>query len=158
MADGTVGGWGPWLEIPDWNSQENQGGGIAVADFGAQGFGLVVFQIQHPVPGPNVGLFRVGRGLDSQGNVTGGWTDWAAVPNWISWRDQGGAITVADLDGSGTPALIVFHIDDFHTGNPTSPNKGFYRVARGLTVDGQVGNSGDWISVDWFSLSSAKTQ
>ncbi len=151
MADGTVGGWGPWLEIPDWNSQENQGGGIAVADFGAQGPGLVVFQIQHLVPGPNVGLFRIGRGLDAQGNVTGGWTNWAAVPNWISWQDQGGAITVADLDGSGIPALIVFHIDDFHTGNPTSPNKGFYRVAKGLTVDGQVGSWGDWISVDWFS-------
>jgi hypothetical protein len=78
-----------------------------------------VFQVQHLVPGPNAGLFRVGSKLDAQGIVTGGWTNWFAVPNWISWRDQGAAITIADLDGSGTPTLIVFHIDDFHTGNPT---------------------------------------
>jgi hypothetical protein len=149
--DGTVGTWGPWIQIPDWNSNENEGGGIAVADFGAGGLALVVFQVQHLVPGPNAGLFRVGRKLDTQGNVTGGWTHWFTVPNWISWRDQGAAITIADLDGSGTPALIVFHIDDFHTGNPTRPNKGFYRVGKGLTPNGQIASWGDWISVDWFS-------
>ena len=150
-GDGTVASWGPWIQVPDWGSDENQGGGIAVADFGVEGLGLVVFQVRHLVPGPNAGLFRVGRKLDAQGNVTGGWTNWSAVPNWISWRDQGAAITIADLDGSGTPTLIVFHIDDFHTDNPTKPNKGFYRVGKGLSANGQVANWGDWISVDWFS-------
>lgn len=150
-GDGTVGSWGPWIQIPDWGSNENQGGGIAVANFGADGLGLVVFQVRHLVPGPNAGLFRVGRKLDAQGNVTGGWTNWVAVPNWISWRDQGAAITIADLDDSGTPALIVFHIDDFHTDNPTKPNKAFYRVGKGLTANGQIASWDDWISVDWFS-------
>src|ERR1700736_602566 len=97
--DGTVESWGSWIQIPDWGSNENQGGGIAVADFGTDGIALVVFQVRHLVPGPNAGLFRVGRKLDAQGNVTGGWTNWFAAPNWISWRDQGGAITIADLDG-----------------------------------------------------------
>lgn len=150
-ADGTVASWGPWIQIPDWNSDENQGGGIAVANFGADGLALIVFQVRHLVPGPNAGLFRVGRKLDAQGNVTGGWTNWAAVPDWISWRDQGVAITVANLDGAATPTLIVFHVDDFHTDNPTKPNKGFYRVGKGLTANGQIGSWGDWISVDWFS-------
>jgi len=31
---------------------------------------LIVFQIQHRVPGPNRGIYRIGRKLDAQGNVT----------------------------------------------------------------------------------------
>ena len=147
----VIGGWGPWIEIPNWQSNANQGAGIAVADFGAQGLGLVVFQVQHVVPGPNRGLFRIGRKLDAQGNVTGGWTDWRQVPDWISWSDQGAAITVADLNGDGQPELVVFHIDDFHTNNPNRPNKAFYRVGSHLTPDGHIGQWNDWIEVDWFS-------
>ncbi len=150
-AGNVTGGWGPWVQIPDWGSNENQGAGIAVADFGGAGLGLVVFQVRHVVPGPNQGMFRVGRKLDSQGNVTGGWTDWQAVPGWISWRDQGAAITVADLNGDGRPELVVFHIDDFHTDHPRRPNKAFYRVGMSLTPDAQVGNWTDWFEVDWFS-------
>jgi hypothetical protein len=152
QSDGTVaGGWGPWLEVPGWGSNNNQGAGIAVADFGAAGLALVVFQIEHVEPGPNIGLFRIGRKLDAQGNVTGGWSNWQQVPNWISWQDQGAAIAVFDIDGDGNPDLFVFHIDDFHTGNGNRPNKGFYRIGASLTVDGAVSNWGDWIEVDWFS-------
>jgi hypothetical protein len=151
-ATGTVaGGWGPWIEIPDWGSDDNQGAGIAIADFGPRGLGLVVFQVQHVVPGPNKGLFRVGRKLDAAGNVTGGWADWQQVPGWVSSRDQGASITVSDIDGDLSPDLVVFHIDDFHTDNPTRPNKAFYRVGSGLTPDGRIAAWGDWNEVDWFS-------
>jgi Domain of unknown function (DUF1929) len=144
-------GWGPWIAVPQWNSVANQGAGIAVADFGNNGLGLVVFQVEHNEPGPNRGLYRIGRKLDGQGNVTSGWSDWQEVPGWASWRDQGAAIAIADLDGDGHPELFVFHIDDFHTDNPNRPNKGFYRVGIGLTQDGQVNNWSDWFEVDWFS-------
>ena len=155
-AQGNVGGgWGPWIEVPDWGANENQGAGIAVADFGAGGLGLVIFQVVHMQPGPNIGRFRLGRKLDGQGNVTGGWSNWRQAPDWISWRDQGAAIAVADLNGNGQPDLFVFHIDDFHTDNPKRPNKGFYRVAHGLTLDAQVANWGDWVEVDWFSWFNA---
>jgi hypothetical protein len=151
-ANGTVsGGWGPWIEVPDWGSNDNQGAGIAVANFGAAGLGLVIFQIEHVDPGPNIGLFRIGRKLDAQGNVTGGWTNWQQVPDWKSWRDQGAAIAVFDITGDGNPDLFIFHIDDFHTDNGKRPNKGFYRVGTSLTVNGGVSNWGKWTEVDWFS-------
>lgn len=151
-AQGNMtGGWGPWIEIPQWNAHDNQGTGIAVADFGNDGLGLIVFQIEHRVPGPNQGLYRVGRKLDAQGHVTGGWSNWQQVPGWVSWRDQGAAIAVTDMDGDGRPDLVIFHIDDFHTDNPNRPNKGFYRVGNGLTPDGLVNSWSDWFEVDWFS-------
>ena len=151
-ADGNVaGGWGPWIEIPDWGSQQNQGAGIAVADFGADGLGLVVLQVRHHATGANEGLFRVGKRVNGGGDVTGGWAPWRQVPNWISWNDQGAAIAVADLDGDGQPELVVFHVDDFHTNHPRKPNKGFYRVGRGLGANGDVAAWGDWLEVDWFS-------
>ena len=146
-----TGGWGPWIEIPHWNSNENQGAGIAVADFGDDGLGLIIFQIEHREPGPNNGLYRIGRKLDAQGNVTDGWSDWQQIPEWDSWRDQGAAIAVTDLDGDGLPDLVVFHIDDFHTNNPNRPNKGRYRVGSGLTRDGLVNSWSRWFEVDWFS-------
>src|SRR2546423_6983964 len=33
---GQVQAWGAWLPIPDWDSNKDQGAGIAVADFGEQ--------------------------------------------------------------------------------------------------------------------------
>jgi hypothetical protein len=45
------------------------------------GLGSWCLQIQHVTPGPNEGLFRVGRKLDTNGNVTGGWSNWAQVPD-----------------------------------------------------------------------------
>jgi hypothetical protein len=150
-AQGNVAGWGPWIQVSDWTSVENQGAGIAVANFGNAGLGLVVFQVEHRVPGPNIGRYRIGRRLDAQGNVTGGWSNWQVVPNWTSWRDQGAAVAVADLDGDGRPELFVFHIDDFHTDNPMRSNKGFYRVGIGLAPDGTVSSWSNWFPVDWFS-------
>ncbi len=148
---GVDGGWSDWQEIPDWGAAVNEGAGIAVADFGAAGLGLVVFQVEQAVPGPNRGLFRVGRKLDKQGRVTGGWSGWQQVPGWESWRNQGAAIAIADLDGDGAPELVVFRVDDFHGDNATRPNKGFYRVGRQLTDAGLIASWSGWVEVDWFS-------
>lgn len=154
-AQGQVQKWGPWWAIPDWDSSQDEGAGLAVADFGAAGLALVVLQVRDRGPSAaNNGRYRVGSGLDGQGRVSGGWSAWQDVPDWASFRDQGAALTVADLDGDGVPELVVFHIDDFHTDhqNPGLPNKGLYRVGHKLAIDGTVDGWGEWRFVDWESF------
>ena len=143
-ANGNVtGGWTGWIDVPDWFSLENQGGGIAVADLNGDGTqDLIVFMIDNP-PGLNRGVYQVGRSLDANGNVTGGWTGWIDVPNWFSCENQGGGIAVADLNGDGKQDLVVFMID-----NPPGLNRGVYQVGPSLDADGNVtGGWTGWIDV-----------
>jgi Domain of unknown function (DUF1929) len=137
-----------YLQIPDWFSVENQGGGIAVADLSAQGHNdLIAFMVDNPA-GVNRGVFRIGRNLDAVGNAVDGWTAWFDVPDWFSFENQGANIAVADIDRDGKQDLVVFMID-----NPPGQNAGFYRVGKALDVNGNVnGGWGPWIAIpDWFS-------
>ena len=116
-------------DVPDWTFWENQGADVAVADLGGGGAGdLVAFVIDNAV-GLNRGLFRVGRALDADGVVTGGWTQWVEVPDWFSWENQGGGIAV--VDRGATRDLVVFAVD-----NPPGQNQAFYRVAANIDVKG----------------------
>lgn len=149
-ADGTAaGGWTGWMEVPDWFSFENQGAGVAVTDLDGDGRPeLIVFMIDNP-EGKNQGYYRIGRRLDADGVVTGGWGDWIPIPNWFSFENQYGGVAVADLDGDGRPELIVFMID-----NPAGGNRGIYSIGRHLDAGGNVtGGWTGWIDVpDWFSF------
>jgi hypothetical protein len=52
-----------YLQIPDWFSFENQGGGIAVANLrGGANQHFLVTAIDNPV-GKNHGMYRVGRNV-----------------------------------------------------------------------------------------------
>ncbi len=142
------GGWAEWQQIPDWFSSENQGAGIATADLSGSGRpDLIVFMIDNPV-GKNRGIYKVGKDLDSDGKVTGGWTGWIDVPDWFPFENDGGAIAVADIDGDGRAELIVFMIDA-----PNGLNQGFYKIGRSLDADGTAtGGWTGWLPVpDWFS-------
>ncbi len=137
-----------YLQIPDWFSAENQGGGLAVADLANNGQkDVVVFMVDAP-PGINRGLFRIGRNLDGTGQVTNGWTPWMDVPDWFSWNNEGAGIAVGDLDRNGKQALIVFMID-----KGANQNQGYYRVGKALDVNGNItGGWSPWVPIpDWFS-------
>jgi hypothetical protein len=154
-AGGNVnpGNWGPWTDVPDWFSFENQGGGIALADITGNGrLDLVVFMIDNP-GGQNRGVYRVGRDLDGGGNVApGNWGPWTDVPDWFSFENQGGGVAVADVTGNGKPDIIVFAID-----NAPTQNQGLYRVGHDIDANGVPTGPpetrwGTWLGVpNWFS-------
>ena len=153
-ADGNIAEWTPWIDVPNWFSWENQGGGIAVTLPDGQGQrNLVVFMIDNP-PGKNKGFYRVGKGLDANGNVTGGWTNWIEVPDWFSFENQGGSIAVADFDGDGSQDLVVFMIDNvIQAGGNSGQNQGYYKVGRKLGADGKAATwDKNWLPLPcWFS-------
>ena len=141
-----------YIQIPDWFSVDNQGGGVAVADVAGTGKpDLLVVTVDNP-GGQNRGVYRLGRRLDDQGNVTAGWTPWIDIPDWFSWENQGVGASVIDLDKDGHQDLVVFMID-----NPPGQNQGYYRVGKQLNADGQVtGGWGPWIAIpDWFSFETS---
>lgn len=136
-------------EIPNWQSQANQGSGLELVDLTGTGKkDLIVFQVDNP-PGLNRGLYKIGRNLDSKGDINGGWTGWLEVPDWQSWENQGGDVAVADLTGTGKQDLIVFQID-----NPPGLNRGRYKIGRNIDVNGVVaGGWTEWLEVpNWFAF------
>jgi hypothetical protein len=143
-----LGGWTAWFDVPDWFSWDNQGAGVAITDIDHDGRqDLIVFMIDNPA-GQNGGFYRLGKGIDVNGNISGGWGPWIAIPDWFSFENQHGAITLADLDGDGNPELIVLMVD-----NPPGQNRGLYRIGRKLDANANVtGGWTPWIDVpDWFS-------
>lgn len=147
-TDGSVSDWTAWTAIPDWFMADNQGADVAVRDVTGNGRpDLLVFAVDNP-GGVNRGVYRIGRDLDVNGVVTGGWTPWIDVPNWFSFDNQGAGVALADLDGSGHLDLVVFTID-----NPAGVNRGIYQVGRDL--DPGTGVATKWTGwrdvPDWFS-------
>ena len=134
--------------IPDWFSWDNQGADAAIADVTGSGRPDLVVAMVDAGPQQNRGLYRIGRDLDPDGQVTGGWTPWTDIPDWFSWDNQGAGIAVADVTGSGRPDLVVLLVDD-----GPQQNRGLYRIGRDLDPDGQVtGGWTPWTDIpDWFS-------
>ena len=138
-------GWGPWVAVPDWFPWENAASGLAVADLSGDGRpDLVIFMVDDVPNGPNAGYYQIGWSLDGAGAVTGGWSGWLPIPDWFSWANAGGDITIADVDGDGRLDLVVLMVDA-----PDGPNAGYYRSG-GLNADGTVTTWRPWVAVpDW---------
>ncbi|WP_280368573.1 galactose oxidase-like domain-containing protein [Nocardia wallacei] len=137
---------GEFVPIPDWQSEQNQDCGIAIADIDGDGAAdVVVLRVDDP-DGQNAGLYRVGSGVQPDGSVNG-WGPWLSVPEWWGWQNQGAGIALADLSGNGQQDLVVFLVD-----NPPGQNQGYFRIGRDLAPDGTVtGGWTPWQQVpDWY--------
>lgn len=146
-ASGHASSWSAIHAVPGWFGSENQGAGVALADIDGNGRkDLIVYHIDNP-GGENHGYYRIGRNLNAQGVVTGGWSALKAIPGWFGSENQGGGIALADINGNGRLDLIVFHID-----NATGENRAYYRIGWNLNANGDV--TGGWSAIKpipgWF--------
>ncbi len=138
---------GSWRVWP-----RSAGGGVAVADLDNSGRpDLIVFHIDN-AKGENRGYHRIGRNLDPRTYLSDDWTQPNGDCGWFGHHTSGGGIAVADLDHSGHPDLIVFHLDA-----PTGENHGYYRVGRNVSAEGYA--TGGWtkpaLIPGWFGHHSA---
>jgi len=146
-ATGNVkGGWTNPIPIPGWFGNDNQGGGIAVADINKNGTpDLVVLHVDNP-GGANQAYYRIGWDVNSLGVATG-WTAPIPIPGWFGNETQGAGVVVTDMDNDGFLDIVVFHLD-----NPAGGNRGYYRIGRKLDAFGNV--TGGWSRVipiaGWF--------
>ena len=125
-------GWSNVKKVPGWFGDHNAGGGIAIADLNRNGKpDLIVFHIDNP-KGGNSGYYRIGRDLDIHGNVTGGWSNVEKLPGWFGDNNEGGGITIADINKNGRPDFIISHID-----NPKGGNSGHYRLVYDIMPSGK---------------------
>jgi hypothetical protein len=168
---GDITGWTGLIQIPDssgvkpgWFGYENQGGSISIADLNNnQVPDLVVFHINHTGDG-NEGYYRIGWDVNSHWEATN-WTDPIRMeyfdktdsqikPIWFGNDNQGGSMTISDVNGNGRPDLIVYNID-----HPEGGNQGWYRIGWDLDSNGLVKDN-KWtdrisIPLDWGNESSA---
>ena len=101
-AAGTpTGGWSSVVPVPGWFGWENQGAGVALGDTNGNGrLDLVAFHLDNPA-GENHGHYRIGRDLNTNGLVTGGWSNVIALPGWFGAEDQGAGVALANIGGAG---------------------------------------------------------
>ena len=130
---------------PGWFGAEDQGADVAAADINGSGRpDLLVFHVDNP-GGENHGYYRIGWDMSVGGDI-GSWSDVKPIPGWFGAEDQGAGVALGDVNGSGRPDLVVFHLD-----NPGGDNHGYYRI--GWNVDA-AGNVSSWSELKpipgWF--------
>jgi hypothetical protein len=134
-----------------WFGTETQAAGIAAADIAQTGSAndLVIFHIDNPVGG-NAGYYRIIWGLKSDG-TDNGMSELFQIRGPFGSENQGGAIAIADISGSGSPDLLVFFID-----NPDGENVGYYRIGWDMDKNGKIASWSETFKVDgWFGSDSA---
>ena len=125
--------WSGFKPIPGLIGTENQGGDVAVTDLnGNRKPDLIVFHVQNP-EGENRAYYQIGRDLDGEGNVIGGWSPFIQVPGRFGHNTEEAGIAITDLNKNGRPDLVVFHIEKTPGGNC-----GYYRIGCDLKENGEA--------------------
>ena len=99
-ADGTVTGWTPWIDVPDWFSFENQGCGVAVttpatapaATWSSSRSTTPSARTRRSTGSLKTSVTMACRPAAGDGGC--------GVPNWFSYENQGGGLAATELGGA----------------------------------------------------------
>jgi len=147
--NGLSSNWTKGQSIP-WQGKGQAGGGITARDINGDGIpDLIVFRIENP-SGPNRGYYSIGH-MDKTGTVPPSqWTDFVEIPHAFADSNEGGGITIADIDGNGEPELIVLSIDSLK-----GPNRGHYSIGWNIDEKGITSKWTERQSIPWQGDGSA---
>ncbi len=141
-AGALTGSWSEPKPVAGDFGAETRGAGIAIAPItGTDRPDLLVFHVEEQA-GANVGFYRIGWGLDSQGQVDH-WSDAISVPGDFGRKTEGASVAIADIDGDGRLDLVVFHVEREYITSPVFTGFGrntraYYRIGWRLDSQGQV--------------------
>lgn len=129
-------GWSESQPLPAPPPGQVLGMGACVVDTtGTMTPDLVVLYVTRPAPGAALtASYRVGRGLNARGLLTGGWSQTIPVEGGpLPAALQGTSLTAADFTGSEAADLLLLLVED----GPTD-NVGSYRVGLDVSPNGRA--------------------
>ncbi|MEM9552803.1 MAG: S8 family serine peptidase [Acidobacteriota bacterium] len=130
-------GWA-WWDGPTSHilgvSNDAQGAGLDIANLGASARPDMVLMAYHAPAGPNWFRYKIGWDLDTAGRTV----NWSGVHTvaGVGWEGQGAGVEIGDLNGNGTPDMVLMAYD-----NPWNGNTFRYRIGWDL-----VGGAATWWS------------
>lgn len=134
------------FEVEGKYGQHASGGGICLCDINGNGkLDIVTMQVDAPKKYNN-SYISVGWDLTADGNPVR-WTKFEDINAFQQKSNDGGDVTVADIDQNGKMDLIVFVIDD-----PSGYNNGYYKI--GYDMNPHTGKPTRWsdkikVNVNW---------
>ncbi|MFN3201935.1 MAG: hypothetical protein ACE366_26250 [Bradymonadia bacterium] len=130
-----------WHTVMNGFGHQGQGAGVELIDLNQDGYDELIFMANDNPQGANSFRYQVyatsGGGLFN----TLDQSDVLTLPG-LGNEAQGAGISTADLDGNGSPEMLVMAYD-----NPNGPNSFRYRVARDLGALGAPGSMGHQVEI-----------
>lgn len=134
---GNPKGWSEVKKGPRGFSDEDAGGGAAIADINGNGKPDLLFMAIDNPSGANEFRYVVGYDLNASGDPTG-WSSVKIGPK-VGNETAGGGAAIADIDGNRKPDLLLMAVD-----KPSQANQFWYVI--GWDLDGNS-NVSSWSEV-----------
>lgn len=129
--------WSKQHRLPKFNPENVQCSSIAVAHIRGGPTPDLLLVIVDKKVGKNIIQYRIGYDLGPDGAARGGWSPLIDVKGWYGRDTTSVAIFVTNLDESGRPDLVLYHVD-----NTPGMKIGSIRIGKDLNTTGHV--TGGW--------------
>ena len=131
------------LEVPVGFPEESAGSGVALADINKNGKMDIVCMAVESRSGADRFVYTIGYDLDSNARAKE-WTSLMIGPT-LGHKNQGGGLSVADLDGNGKFEFVMMAID-----NPDGANHFRYTIR--WNFDPNAADAYEYNSDEWSAL------